>query len=157
QRDDQDALDGGVGRRKDADMRFTVERMALVKMIEHLKPIRGAGKKRENDVLLTVCGPMVFVEANSVTGGCEALVMEEGTCRLMREGFLAVLKSFAPKKNLRFVSEGDWLRVERFEVRMRDYSPHAVAPEGYKPFPVAANWLEIPGASEDGAGAAPRA
>jgi hypothetical protein len=75
--------------------------------------------------------------------------MDEGTCRLPRVRFLAVLRSFAPKLNLHCGADGEWLRVERFEVRMRGYSPHAVAPEGFKPYPVTANWLGIPGAPDD--------
>lgn len=136
-------------------MRFTIERRALVKMVEQLKGARlrdEQGKMRhdEGELQLTACGAMVFVEANGVAGGCEALVMDEGTCRLPRVGFLAVLKSFAPKRNLHCGAEGEWLRVERFETRMRAFSPHAVAPEGFKPYPAAANWLEIPGAPDEG-------
>jgi len=106
-------------------------------------------KRDEGELQLTACGAMVFVAANGVTGGCEALVMDEGTCRLPRVRFLAVLRSFAPKLNLHCGADGEWLRVERFEVRMRGYSPHAVAPEGFKPYPVTANWLGIPGAPDD--------
>lgn len=134
-------------------MRFTIERLALVKMVEQLKGERGGArpKRAEEELLLAVCGAMVFVEANGVTAGCEALVMEEGSCALPRVRFLAVLRSFAPKRNLHCGADGDWLRVERFEIRMRGYSPHAVAPEGFKPYPVTANWLGIPGAPDEGA------
>ncbi len=135
-------------------MRFTIERRALMKMVEQLKgerlrDERGRMKRDEGELQLTACGAMVFVAANGVTGGCEALVMDEGTCRLPRVRFLAVLRSFAPKLNLHCGADGEWLRVERFEVRMRGYSPHAVAPEGFKPYPVTANWLGIPGAPDD--------
>lgn len=146
---EHDALDGDGGRSKDADMRFTIERVALVRMVELLKGKRGGAKRGEGELLLTVCGAMVFVEANGVTCGCEALVMDEGTCWLPRVRFLAVLKSFAPKLNLHCGADGEWLRVERFEVRMRAFSPHAVAPEGFKPYPVTANWLGIPGARDE--------
>ncbi len=149
------ALDATGASSEDADMRFTIERRALVKMVERLKGERlrddqGRVQRDEGELRLTACGAMVFVEANGVTAGCEALVMEEGTCRLPRVRFLAVLKSFAPKLNLHCGANGEWLRVERFEIRMRGYSPRAVAPEGFKPFPVTPNWLEIPGGPEGG-------
>lgn len=141
----------GEPRSKDAPMRFTIERLALVKMVERLKgerlrDERGRMKRDEGELQLTACGAMVFVEANGVTGGCEAMVMDEGTCRLPRVRFLEVLKSFAPKQNLHCGANDERLRVERFEIRMRGYSPHTVAPEGFTPFPATPNWLEIPGA-----------
>jgi len=138
-------------------MRFTIERLALVKMIEQLKGERlrdeqGKMKRDEGELRLIACGAMVFVEANGVTAGGEALVMEEGSCFLPRVRFLAALKSFAPKRNLHCGADGDWLRVERFEVRMRGYSPHAVAPEGFTPFPVTPNGLPMRGEPAPGRG-----
>ena len=43
---------------------------------------------------LKACGARVFVEANETVCGIEALVLREGSCRINRKMFLAILKSY---------------------------------------------------------------
>ena len=54
---------------------------------ERLRDERGRVLRDEGELQLIVCGAMVFVEGNGVTAGCEALVLDEGTCRLPRVRF----------------------------------------------------------------------
>ena len=61
-------------------MRFTIDREALVKMVQHLAGRAQGSKRSDPSLVLTAAGAMVFVEANETTAGVEALVMQEGTC-----------------------------------------------------------------------------
>ena len=56
---------------------------------------------------LSPCAARVFVEANNVTAGIEALVLEDGACNVPRMKFLKVLRTFHPKQNLTLSAEGN--------------------------------------------------
>jgi len=56
----------------------------------------------------------VFVEANVVAAGIEALVLAGGECNVPRMNFLKVLWTFAPKQNLTMSADASGLRIEGF-------------------------------------------
>ena len=57
-------------------MKFTVERIALQRMVEQLKIERGVKGQSQRMMRLSACMARVFVEANGVAAGIEALVLE---------------------------------------------------------------------------------
>src|SRR5687768_15310473 len=61
-------------------MHFTVERARLVKMLESVRRKLPGQKMKDKDVRLFACSARVFVEANGVTAGAEALVLRDGGC-----------------------------------------------------------------------------
>ena len=63
-------------------MHFTVERKRLVKMLEAARRKWPGQKKKDKQVRLYACAARVFIEANSVTAGEEALVFRDGGCPL---------------------------------------------------------------------------
>ena len=65
-------------------MKFTVERMALQRMVEQLKIGRGVKGQSQRMMRLSACAARVFVEANGVGAGIEALVLENGACNRNR-------------------------------------------------------------------------
>ena len=81
-------------------MKFTIERRALVRMLELIGPKAPSKMLRDREVRLSACAARVFVEANESVGGTEALVLEDGTCLLDFKLFLKLLKSHSKKKVL---------------------------------------------------------
>jgi hypothetical protein len=69
-------------------MHFIVDRKRLVKMLETVRRKQpGVKKKKDKDVRIYACAARVFVEANGVTAGEEALVLRDGSCYQPLEGF----------------------------------------------------------------------
>ncbi|HNU99811.1 MAG TPA: hypothetical protein PKK20_07705 [Verrucomicrobiota bacterium] len=117
-------------------MRFTVERKALVKMLQCVGKKAPSQKRREKQVRLSACAARVFVEANETTAGTEALVLEDGTCFLSQDIFLKVLKTYKTKPNVTVEADGRTLRFFSSTLPVTDYS-HAVTPPGkFQVFPV---------------------
>ena len=78
-------------------MKFTIERLVLVRMLKAVArraPLRGRPEKM---VRLSACGARVFVEANRKAAGTEALVLAEGACLLHRDYILYLL--IAPRRH----------------------------------------------------------
>jgi hypothetical protein len=117
-------------------MKFTIERAALVKMLEVIGRKAPSKKWRDKEVRLSACAPRVFVEANESTGGVEALVFEDGTCLLSHKTFLKLLKTHFPNKNI--TVEADEHKIKR--VRETDFGPRyevegsLKTPDGREPF-----------------------
>jgi hypothetical protein len=61
-------------------MKITIERAALVRVLEVIGRKAPSKNWRDKEVRLLACAPRVFVEANESTGGIEAMVFEDGTC-----------------------------------------------------------------------------
>jgi hypothetical protein len=59
-------------------MQFSVELKRLIKMIESVRRKLPGAKKKDKDVRIYACAARVFVEANGVTVGEEALVLRDG-------------------------------------------------------------------------------
>ena len=126
-------------------MRFTVERVALQRMIERLRFQRGVKGKSQQMMGLSACAPHVFVEANGVAAGIEALVLEDGACIVPRMKFLKILQTFHPKPNVTLVADADGLRIESFVMKVTHFSPLVAAPGEFQMFPVTDGWLATPG------------
>jgi hypothetical protein len=81
-------------------MKFTVDRKALVKMLQCVGKKHPTQTRRDKQVRLSACAARVFVETNQTTAGTEALVFEDGTCFLQQDIFLKVLKTYKTKPNV---------------------------------------------------------
>ena len=125
-------------------MKFTVERVALERMVEQLKTERGVRGPRQRMMRLSACAARVFVEANGVAAGIEAPVLEDGTCNVPRMKFLKVLRTFHPKQNLMLSADASGLRIECFLMKATCFSPVATAPGEFQIFPVTDAWLAQP-------------
>ena len=125
-------------------MKFTVERVALQRMVEQLKSAGGAQRPSQRMMQLSGCAARVFVEANGVTAGIEALVLEDGACKVPRMKFLKVLRTYAPKKNITITAEANGLQIEHFVMKTTCFSPVATAPGTFQVFPVTDAWLAKP-------------
>ena len=122
-------------------MRFTIELRDLVKMIELLKG-KALGRKRSDSVLrLTASSPRVFVEANGIVSGIEALVLTEGSCLLPRTKFLKVLKTFHPKKNVTISADKSYLQIESFMMPLAGFSDVPTPPDEFQTIPVTDEWV----------------
>jgi hypothetical protein len=122
-------------------MKFTVERVALERMVEQLKTERGVKGPRQRMMRLSACAARVFVEANGVAAGIEALVLEEGACNVPRMKFLKVLRTFHPKQNLTLSADASGLRIEGFLMKVTCFSSTTAAPGEFQIFPVTDAWL----------------
>jgi len=134
-------------------MKFTVERVALERMVEQLKTERGVKGPRQRMMRLSACAARVFVEANGVAAGIEALVLDDGTCNVPRKKFLKVLRTFAPKQNLMLSADENHLRIEGFVMKATCFSPVATAPGEFQIFPVTDAWLAQAETPKPGQGA----
>jgi hypothetical protein len=117
-------------------MKFTVNRIALERMVGQLKIEPGVKGPQQRMVRLSACAARVFVEANGVTAGIEALVLEDGACNVPRMKFLKVLRTFHPKQNITLAADASGLRIVSFTMKATSYSPAAVPPGEFQVFPV---------------------
>jgi hypothetical protein len=92
-------------------MHLTIERKRLVKMLESVRRKLPGQKKKDKEVRLFACAARVFVEANGVTAGEEALVLRDGGCRQPLEQFLALVKSYADKEHVTIEADERALRM----------------------------------------------
>ena len=104
------SIDGADGKGCGGRMHFTVERAALVKLVERLSAPPGGQRRRVDPLRLWTAGANLCAEANGVVAGLEALVFRDGHCRTDRTRFLQLLKSYHPEKNLTFELTGNGLR-----------------------------------------------
>jgi Domain of unknown function (DUF6883) len=122
-------------------MKFTVDRAALVKMLEVIGRKAPSKKWRDKDVRLSACGARVFVEANESTGGIEALVFEDGTCLLEHRIFLKLLKTHFPKKNIHVEADERKILFATTTLPVSGYSRSVIPPGEFKVFLVTDDWL----------------
>ena len=122
-------------------MHFTVERLALVKMIQLLAGKASGRKRADTHLRLTAAGPRVFVEANQVTCGVEALVLREGTCRIKHRLLLLVLQTYHPRAHMTVDAEGAVLKLGTTTLAVEGYSPHAIAPGEFQKVSFSDAWL----------------
>jgi hypothetical protein len=122
-------------------MKFTIERAALVKMLEVIGRKAPSKKWRDKEVRLSACAPRVFVEANESTGGVEALVFEDGTCLLSHKTFLKLLKTHFPKKNITVEADEHKIKFATTTLPVGGYSSTVTPPGKFKVFPVTDDWI----------------
>ena len=108
-------------------MHFTVDYKRLVKMIETVNR-KMPGAKKDKEVIIYACAARVFVEANGVTAGEEALVFRDGGCRQSIKEFLFLLKSYAPKKNVTIEADEDRFKFFNTSVGVFCYWPDPKPP-----------------------------
>jgi hypothetical protein len=122
-------------------MKFTIERAALVKMLEVIGRKAPSKKRRDKEMRLSACAPRVFVEANESTGGVEALVFEDGTCLLSHKTFLKLLKMHFPQKNILVEADEHKITFATTTLPVSGYSRTVTPPGKFKVFPVTDAWL----------------
>ena len=122
-------------------MKFTIERVALVKMLEVIGRKAPSKKWRDKEVRLSAYAPRVFAEANESIGGIEALVLEDGTCFLEHKSLLKLLKSYFPKKNITIEVNERVIQLENSTRAVRGYSRTFTPPGKFHVFQVADEWL----------------
>ncbi len=115
-------------------MNFTIHLNSLCDMIAMLGG-KSAGQKRADSYLrLSACDGMVFVAANQVVCGVEALVLEDGSCSLPRVKFGKILATYAPKNVISIEADRAGLRIGGFSMRTRRYEETAVSPADFQRF-----------------------
>jgi DNA-directed RNA polymerase subunit RPC12/RpoP len=122
-------------------MRFTVERATLAKMLRQLTRERRGFWRSVQFARLWACAGRVFVEANEVIAGTEALVLEDGSCSVPRVRFLKLVQSYSPKLNITIEANAETLRVETVTMPSADFSRVAIAPAQFHVFPVTDTWV----------------
>lgn len=122
-------------------MKFTVERKALEKMLKQVGK-RMPGTKRSDSVLrLSACSARVFVQANGVTAGIEALVFEDGTCTLDRKLLTQFVRTYKPKNNLTIEANAKFIEFGGSRLNVLGYSAKATPPGEFQVFPVTDTWV----------------
>ena len=122
-------------------MKFTVERRALIKMLELIGRKAPSKKWRDKEVRLSACDARVFVEANESIGGVEALVFADGTCLLNYKIFLKLLKMHPKKKNLIVEIDERRITFATTTLPITQFSRTVTSPGKFKVFPVTDDWL----------------
>lgn len=116
-------------------MRFTIERRVLVRMLKataRRAPLRGRPQKL---VRLSAVGARVFVEANGKAAGTEALVFSEGSCLLVHETILWLLRGYARGRvNITFKADAFYFGIDRGSWPVAEFS-RARAPAVFQEFP----------------------
>jgi len=137
-------------------MKFTVERAALVKMLKQCRLEKTSGMKPDKKLRLWACRARVFVEANLVIAGTEALVLRDGTVVLDRAKFLKVLQSYKNLTNVTIEVTDNGLKVATFTMPLLSYTPQATPPGEFKVFAATdARSLGIANATESPPGPVP--
>jgi len=109
-------------------MHFTIERRRLVKMLELVRRKLPGQKVKDKKVRLYACAARVFVDANGVTGGEEALVFRNGSCSIHLEGFLGLLKSYSSKPNVTILVDEKSLHLFSSALTISEFTPEAAPP-----------------------------
>jgi len=122
-------------------MHFTIDRKRLIKMLESVRRKLPGAKKKDKDVRIYACAARVFVEANSLTAGEEALVLRDGGCLQPMEQFLALLKSYSTKENVTIEADERSLKLFTSTVGVTGYTPDVKPPAQFLVGPVTDTWV----------------
>lgn len=122
-------------------MHFTIDRKRLVKMLESVRRKLPGQKKKDKEVRLYACAARVFVEANGVTAGEEALVLRDGGCRQPLEQFLALVKSYANKENVTIEADERALRMFTSTLAVSDFTRDVKPPADFVVGRVTDTWV----------------
>ena len=117
-------------------MKFTIERTALIKLLELVAKKMPGQKRRDKTVRLSACAARVFVEGNQTTAGIEAIVLEDGGCTVAHDVFAKLLKSYAPKANLTFEADGKAIRFGSTSLPISSFSKVVTPPGRFQLMPV---------------------
>lgn len=122
-------------------MHFTIELKRLIKMIETVRRKLPGQKKKDKFLRLYACAARVFVEANGVTAGEEALVLRDGGCRQLLEQFLALLKTYSDKENVTIDADEKSLRVFTSTLPVIDFTRDVQPPADFVVGRVTDTWV----------------
>lgn len=111
-------------------MHFTVDYKRLVKMLELAKR-KWPGQMKDKKVRMYACAARVFIEAESMTSGEEALVFRDGGCRLPLASFLKVLKTYSYKENVTIEADEKVLKMFSTNFPVLDFTPHVNPPASF--------------------------
>jgi len=109
-------------------MHFTIDRKRLIKMIETVHRARPGTRANAKDFRLYACAARVFVEANGMTAGEEALVLRDGGCTQPIKQFLALLKSYSTKENVTIEASERALKLFTSTVGVSGYTASVKPP-----------------------------
>jgi hypothetical protein len=94
-------------------MKVMIARRDLAKMVALTRNI-GDRHGADTPLSLWACGGKIYVEANDLICGWEALVFEEGICRLSsRRRFGQVLSTLRKKRHLTLEADEGWRQSGR--------------------------------------------
>ena len=122
-------------------MQFTIERKRLIKMLESVRRKLPGQKNKDKNVRLFACAARVFVDANGVTAGDEALVLAEGGCLVRLETFLALLKTYPDKSNITIQADERALRFFSTTLSVSDFTRTVAPPANFIVGGVTDDWL----------------
>ena len=122
-------------------MHFTIDRKRLVKMIESVRRKLPGAKKRDKDVRIYACAARVFVEANGVTAGEEALVLRDGGCTQPMEQFLMLLKSYSTKENVTIEADERTLKLFNSTLNNSGYTADVKPPAHFVVGQITDTWV----------------
>jgi hypothetical protein len=122
-------------------MHFTIDRKRLVKMLETVRRKLPGAKKKDKNVRIYACAARVFVEANSLTAGEEALVLRDGGCLQPMEQFLALLKSYAPKENVTIEADERSLKLFNSTLNNSGYTSDVKPPAKFLVGQITDTWV----------------
>ena len=126
-------------------MKFTIEREALIKMIEDVPVKLPAQRRREVYLKLWACAARVFVldvkklktrKKPDFWAVQEALVLEDGECFVQGKVLLRILKAYTERKNCTIEVDENGLRLGTFSLTVIGYSPTTSPPAEFHVFPV---------------------
>jgi hypothetical protein len=122
-------------------MHFTIDRQRLVKMIETIHRARPGTRRNAKVFRLYACAARVFVEANGVTAGEEALVLRDGGCTQPIKQFLALLKSYSNKENVTIEADERTLKLFTSTMNVSGYTASVTPPADFVVGRVTDTWL----------------
>jgi len=125
-------------------MHFTIDRKRLVKMLEMVRRKLPGRKIKHKEVRIYACAARVFVEANAVTAGEEALVLKEGSCFQPLEPFLALIKTYKDKPNITIEADDKSLRMFSSVRDIVGYTRYATPPADFFVGDVQDTWISHP-------------
>ena len=125
-------------------MKFTIEQKRLVKMLETVRRKLPGQKTKDKNVRIYACAARVFVEANGVTVGEEALVLTDGGCTQPLEPFLALVKSYSDKPNLTIEADEKVLKLFNSVRPSSDFTTNVKPPANFVVGRVTDTWLSRP-------------
>jgi hypothetical protein len=117
-----------------ATMTFTIARQTLIRMVRYVARKSPSRKRRDKLVSVSASGPWVFLQGNGRAAGAEALVLEEGTARLVPSTLLMWLKRRAGKANVTFEADMCVFRMDGGNWPIARFSGKAMPPGTFKRF-----------------------
>lgn len=106
-------------------MKFTIETEPFIRMVQeaHISKAKNGGTAR-----LIACRGRVYVEGPSTVAETEALIAEEGQCKVSFEKLMQVLKGLRDEPTLTLQADTTWLRCGTASLPISGFSAYAVAP-----------------------------